>query len=297
MDDMNVTLSLVIPCYNCSETLNRALISVDNQTRYPDEIIVVDDCSDDADDIYSIVSRYKNIKLIRNKRNLGASAVRNIGIWSCKSTIITFLDSDDECHERRFEMQLQHLKENNVVSCAYADSEFNHYEQLSNYTEKYRSPLYFIIYNKLVGASLMAYVSTLKKVGGYDEQFKGSEDYDLWLRLLINGYSVKHLKDKLYYYNDTPNSLSKDKPLLAKLIVRSVCKNFNSGNSFINDIIKAIALFKIMLTLELNHYGNINVVNIVDNSCLEDVYPTTKLISTMYELSFFRVLAKIFQKS
>ena len=80
MTDGNVTLpvSVVIPCYRCAATLDRALQSVLAQTQPPAEIIVVDDASDDATPRV-IAALPPSIKKIRLPENRGAGSARNAG--------------------------------------------------------------------------------------------------------------------------------------------------------------------------------------------------------------------------
>lgn len=90
--------SVIIPCYNNSSTIQRALKSVFKQTYTNYEIIVIDDASNDVD----ITERYINnfnderIKLIKHEANKNGSAARNTGIKAAKGDYIAFLDADDE---------------------------------------------------------------------------------------------------------------------------------------------------------------------------------------------------------
>ena len=87
------TISVIIPSYNSSNTLNRAIKSVS----YADEIIVVDDASTDstADTLDSLKIRYRNLHIIRNSENHGPAASRMAGIKLASCEWVTFLDADD----------------------------------------------------------------------------------------------------------------------------------------------------------------------------------------------------------
>ena len=103
-------VSVVIPFYNRAKVLVRAVESVLEQTHKNYEIILVDDGStDDVKEIEKIASKYDQIKLIKNKKNMGASAARNIGIGEASGDYVAFLDSDDEYVANKFEIQLQYM--------------------------------------------------------------------------------------------------------------------------------------------------------------------------------------------
>ena len=91
------SLAVIIPNYNKGVYISRCVESVINQTRIPDEIVVVDDCStdDSVDIICKLQDIYSRIRLVQLNSNKGVSAARNLGANSTNCNYITFLDSDD----------------------------------------------------------------------------------------------------------------------------------------------------------------------------------------------------------
>ena len=90
------SISVVIPTFNRSHLLNRAIESVLNQTRPAAEIIVVDDAS--SDDTSARVAEYAGViplVYIRLERNGGGGVARNAGIRKATGRYVAFLDSDD----------------------------------------------------------------------------------------------------------------------------------------------------------------------------------------------------------
>ena len=91
-------LSVIIPAYNASKTIIKALTSLTDQTVSPDrwEIIVVDDGSND--DTRSLCARlaedHPNVRVV-NQPNGDVSAARNRGISLARGRWISFVDSDD----------------------------------------------------------------------------------------------------------------------------------------------------------------------------------------------------------
>lgn len=90
------TLSVVVPAYNCQNTLAQTLDSLVNQKCKDLEIIIVNDGSKDNTEkiCKEYCNRYENIKYFY-KENSGVSDTRNIGIKNAKGIYIAFLDSDD----------------------------------------------------------------------------------------------------------------------------------------------------------------------------------------------------------
>lgn len=89
-------IDIIIPAYNCTKTLDRALGSLVAQTDKRFKVTVVDDCS--TENLLSIVDRYRdilNISLIRNIKNIGCGMSRQVGIDNTCCSHFTFLDSDD----------------------------------------------------------------------------------------------------------------------------------------------------------------------------------------------------------
>ncbi|MDC0078269.1 glycosyltransferase family 2 protein [Deltaproteobacteria bacterium] len=291
------TLAVVIPCFNNSETLDRALRSIFSQTRIPDEVIVVDDCSKDIRAIMSIVKKFDDVQLIRNKQNIGPSATRNVGIWECNSDIVTFLDADDECHEARFELQLNYAYNNSAVTCSSINpdrEEIPNINLLNPCVSIHRSLLRFITFNRFVGASLMISVSLIKNIGGYDESIRNCEDYDLWLRLLFHGCTVTHVKENLYFYYDTPDSLSKNIRSISELSLFVVCRIINqSENKFWNMFMLMIVLFKSVLMLQMAGYEKIKISDIIHNSCIKKESIQYRIINFLYIIKIIGLFGKL----
>lgn len=92
------TLSIVIPCFNSSESLEKCIASIDADERV--EIILVDDGSTDGtSDVARGISKRRpelTIRLFENAHNMGPGGARNLGLKKARSKYIMFVDSDDE---------------------------------------------------------------------------------------------------------------------------------------------------------------------------------------------------------
>ncbi len=105
--------TVVIPCYNCSKTIEQALESLVKQTFKDFEVILIDDASLDFDLTISVINLYKSklhINLIRNACNMNGAYSRNKGIEAATGDFIAFLDSDDTWVPDRLESAIKILK-------------------------------------------------------------------------------------------------------------------------------------------------------------------------------------------
>ncbi|HOC97311.1 MAG TPA: glycosyltransferase family 2 protein, partial [Candidatus Pacearchaeota archaeon] len=112
LDSKNELLkvSVIIPTYNGSNTILRAVHSVLNHTYSNFELIVVDDCS--KDNTFEVVKSIEDerVKVLRHRNNKGGSAARNTGIKEAKGEYIAFLDDDDEWLSEKVEKQVKYLR-------------------------------------------------------------------------------------------------------------------------------------------------------------------------------------------
>lgn len=113
-------VSIVMPCYNESETIGQAIESL-LKLDYPKkliEVIVVDDRSNDnsVDIIKKYVKRYSNVKLIVNKRNSGGAAEpTNIGVKAAKFDYIAVADADSTPDRDALKKMIGFLQEDEKV--------------------------------------------------------------------------------------------------------------------------------------------------------------------------------------
>lgn len=101
MKKESIKVSIIIPVYNRKSELVQCLTSIYNQTRFTNilEIIIIDDSSEFS--VRQFLSNkinkqlYKKIVFVRNRKNIGPAASRNVGLKLTKGNNVLFLDSDD----------------------------------------------------------------------------------------------------------------------------------------------------------------------------------------------------------
>lgn len=114
MED-KIKVSVIIPAYNCKNTLRSAIESalIQNVSR---EIIVVDDCSkQDLSDIFQDYQDNPYVRIVHNETNLGVAATRNRGVSLAKGEYIAFLDSDDIWRKGKLARQIHLMEKTGTV--------------------------------------------------------------------------------------------------------------------------------------------------------------------------------------
>ena len=110
------TIAAIVPNYNGGPYIKRCLDSLLKQEYKLNEILIIDDCSNDdsVEIIEEYVKKNKIIKFIKNKENKGVSYSRNKGIEMCQSEYIIFCDSDDWYEKNATKELIEHLEEQNA---------------------------------------------------------------------------------------------------------------------------------------------------------------------------------------
>lgn len=100
MNDLKISVSIIIPVYNCERYLRECLDSVLRQTIEKKEIICIDDGSTDKslEILDEYAKKYSFMVIIRQK-NMGAGKARNVGILKASGEYVAFLDADDYYNE------------------------------------------------------------------------------------------------------------------------------------------------------------------------------------------------------
>ena len=106
-----------MPYYKKIDYVQKAIQSVIRQSYKKFELIIVydDESLVDYHKIKGIIANNRKIKVITNKKNLGAGYSRNIGIKHSNGEMISFIDSDDTWHPEKLKKQLNFMNKNNYV--------------------------------------------------------------------------------------------------------------------------------------------------------------------------------------
>ncbi len=189
------TVAAVIPVHNRFQYLEECLASVLNQSRAPDEVIVVDDCSRTPVAEFLARSRYGDqVKVLRTDRNRGSSGARNLGWQSAESELIAFNDSDDVWRHDKLEHQLAYLRSrpqtsgvSSALEAFFPDGRTETWaaDRPSSFTLSDS-----LTFSQLPLQSLLIRRDALAGVGGFDERFRNLQDWDFSIRLAQAGFRI-----------------------------------------------------------------------------------------------------------
>jgi len=192
------SVSVVIPTFNRSRKLMRALQSVLKQTFHDYEVIVVDDGS--SDDTYQALTSYLPIiRYVGKQVNQGVSAARNTGIREASAPWIAFLDSDDYWLEDKLSVQMKYIEQNPGTLACQTEELWIRNGRRVNPRRKHKKPSGDIFAQSLKlclvsPSSVVLKRSMFDEIGFFDETLPAAEDYDMWLRISCR-YPV-HLIEK-----------------------------------------------------------------------------------------------------
>lgn len=189
---MEKRVAVIIPTYNRSGHLQKAVESVCSQTYSNWELVVVDDGSTDnsADIIFDLQQEFgAKIRYI-HQQNRGPSAARNRGIRSCAADYLAFLDSDDWFDKNKLAIQIRAMEENPDTLISHTDELWYRHGRIFNQKLRHRkiSGYGFQQCLEMCVVSISTTVvrpQLFQRFGFFDERFLCCEDYDLWLRVSI----------------------------------------------------------------------------------------------------------------
>ncbi len=225
-------VSIIIPVYNNQDFISEAIDSVLIQTYSKWDLVIIDDGS--TDNTKQIVFKYStNDSRIRYyyQQNKGQAAARNIGISNSKGKFIAFLDADDVWIKDKIEVQLKTLVKFNadlVFSNAgyFSDSNKVTINQLSQKGALDERGLFKDLFQRssIANSSVLLKRDILSTVGLFDEspELRGTEDWDLWLRIAQNNYKFYGIERILIKYriHDGGTHMNKIKMFHGKLAIQ-----------------------------------------------------------------------------
>ena len=206
-------VSVIIPCYNCENFIDRAMQSVFAQLWQNIEIILVDNKS--TDNTLKVLHEYETASpfqvRVYEEHKPGAPAARNHGLYKAKGDYIQFLDADDELLPEKIFRQLQ-IARNTDADIVAGECLLKYNEGKKNTIKRHVDSNAWrglISSNLGITSSNLWRTSALKSVNGWDETISSSQEYDLLFRLLKNDATVAVDPSANTIVNFSSNSISK----------------------------------------------------------------------------------------
>lgn len=209
-------VSVIIPAYQASGTIVRALASVAAQTLKPHEVIVVDDGSDDGtyEAALSLENRMNGILLkVFRQPNRGAGVARNRAVMEASQPLIAFLDADDEWLPAKLERSMAHMKDGGYLLVAHNGWIIdNGKETLIDGARRFREggAPFVSLYRKgyIDTCTVITRRDAVLAVGGFDSTLRNGQDFEMWLALLRQpGARFLVFDEPLSRYHVTPGSI------------------------------------------------------------------------------------------
>jgi glycosyltransferase involved in cell wall biosynthesis len=203
-------VSVVIPCFRSGKTIERAVISIAEQSLRPAEVILVDDCSADGtlEQLRRLQKHYPEgwLKVIAQAENGGPGTARNAGWNAASQPYIAFLDADDTWHPEKLRIQYEAMCVNSEAAISgHSYSWSTKGSVLSEIPETSRikniRAIHLLLKNRFSTPTVM-----LKKdiPFRFIEGKRYCEDYDLWLQIVLGGYHALFIEAPLTYLFKAP---------------------------------------------------------------------------------------------
>jgi hypothetical protein len=243
--DYSITVSVYIPTHNYGKYLVQAIESVLAQKFNNWDLILIDDGS--TDNSWDIIQRYSAHPKIRTMRQetKGLATTSNIALRLSQGKYIMRLDADDYLDENALLVLANILDIHPQIGLVYPDYflvdeggaivEIIRRKKIGQDAELLDLPA--------LGACTMIRKECLLEIGGYNEEFKCQDGYELWLKF-IESFKPYNVNIPLFYYRQHPASLTKDKSRLLK--TRRCIKRTFVENSKKNAIPKILAIIPVL---------------------------------------------------
>lgn len=227
------TVSVVMPVYNVGKFLEEAINSVLRQNPPPDEIIVVDDGS--TDNTADAARKFGGGIIYLKQPNSGPAAARNLGIQHAKSRWIAFIDGDDVWLPWHLNVEFRVISKY-PEAALFCGSSVDLDEKVcvpgdeGPLNARIIPLMEFVKHNPVMTSTVLALKEAICVAGGFDTNFRGPEDFDLWMRI-SKRYPSIYIDIPLVRYRQRAGSLSADDRLFLPQVLSVLDKAFGEDGS------------------------------------------------------------------
>jgi glycosyltransferase involved in cell wall biosynthesis len=214
-----VTVSVVIPAFNCGDEIVGAINSALAQVGVVTEVLVVNDGSTDGrtvEVLRQLQLHHPEQLTVLHQPNQGPAAARNNAIREAKGDWVAFLDHDDRWSIDKLQQQLKIAIDHAVDIVLTAAENFDDIRRVAQLRAVPAIDTQTDVYRELLADNFVTLSSVLVRrdcllmAGLFDEQWKGVEDWALWLTLANIGCRFSSIPDPLVQYRWHATSLSRN---------------------------------------------------------------------------------------
>lgn len=190
MNDNQPLVSIIIPVYNGSNYLKKAIDSALNQTYSNIEILVINDGSTDNGHTEQIAVSYGASVQYIHQPNGGVASALNRGIKEMNGKYMSWLSHDDVYYSKKIEKQIEYFRSYKFQNCILY-SNYDFIDKDSRFIRKsnipYIKPNNFIcdliLGYPIHGCTALVPKAVFDRIGYFDETLRTTQDYDIWYRM------------------------------------------------------------------------------------------------------------------
>ena len=207
----NPLISVIIPTYNVSrKLLSECLDSILEQSYTNFEICIADDNSSNPETketLEEYKKKDKRIKVVYRKKNGMISEASNSAIEIATGEFIMLVDNDDTVAKDAMYFMVEALNKNKELDFIYSDEDKLDYngKRIEPHFKPDYSPDTFMAVNYICHLSMIR-KSIVDSVGGFRSEYDGSQDYDLFLRVVEKTNNIYHIPRILYHWRMSATS-------------------------------------------------------------------------------------------
>jgi glycosyltransferase involved in cell wall biosynthesis len=214
-------VTVLLSVYNGAAVTGAAIDSILAQTFGDFELLAIDDGSTDA--TASVLASYRDarIRVLRNERNLGLTRSLNIGLRAARGELVARQDADDTSLPERLERQVAAMHRHPEVALVGGQARYLDQKNRAYTPREWRkctSPVAIewqsMFENPFIHTAAMFRRAAIEALGGYDEAYRTSQDFELWSRV-IRRYSTRNLSEDVVELRARAGSLSSTYDLAA----------------------------------------------------------------------------------
>lgn len=219
-------VSIITPIYNGERYLLEAIESALAQTYQNFELLLVNDGSTDSS--AEIIRPFlKDLRIIYiEQKNAGVAAARNTAIKQAKGKYIGFLDQDDLWLNNKLEVQIAALEQDGSIALVHSRQDcidvhgnkidYDWITGVSGYC--FRD---MFKRNRIAVLTVLIRKTIIDKIGLFNEQLPGADDYEMWLRVTLK-YPIKYIDQSLVFYRFHDSNISKNSFKMTILELRTI---------------------------------------------------------------------------